>query len=50
MKKRNAKALDEKFNQARDKTVLPKTEKGYGSFPNYDEYEITPGTERKKDG
>lgn len=47
LKKKNAAELELKYSTSKDKE-LPKDEKGYGSFPKYDEYEIIPGKDASK--
>lgn len=48
MKKINAAALEGKADVDRGHTIQIEDEKGYGSFPKYDEYEVMPGKPKNK--
>uniref|UniRef100_A0A336MET1 CSON000606 protein n=1 Tax=Culicoides sonorensis TaxID=179676 RepID=A0A336MET1_CULSO len=47
LKKRNALLLEGKADEARGHKIVNVDEKGLGSFPQYDEYEVMPGKSKK---
>ncbi|XP_055530159.1 NADH dehydrogenase [ubiquinone] 1 alpha subcomplex assembly factor 2 [Wyeomyia smithii] len=48
MKERNAADLEKKYGKPKDAAELEKRTTGIGSFPDYEEYEITPGKGKRE--